>query len=244
MMTVHEVSRLTGVSVRTLQYYDSIGLLTPTERSEAGYRLYDTENLEILQQILLYRELAFPLRDIREMLQSPSFDRNRALSQQIRLLEMRKEHLERLIAHARNFQETGGKQMDFSAFDTKKIDEYTAKAKATWGSTPAYREFEEKTRDRSKEEDLALGDQLMAIFAEFGREMRENRAAPADASVQRLVTRLQTFITEHYYTCTDQILMGLGEMYAAGGEMTENIDSRGGVGTGAFVREAIRVHCA
>ena len=244
MMTVHEVSRLTGVSVRTLQYYDSIGLLTPTERSEAGYRLYDTESLETLQQILLYRELAFPLKDIREMLQSPSFDKNRALSQQIRLMEMRKEQLERLIAHARNIQETGGKQMDFSAFDTKKIDEYAAQAKATWGSTPAYREFEKKARDRSKEENLVLGDQLMAIFAEFGREMRENKADPADASAQQLVTRLQTFITEHYYTCTDQILMGLGEMYAAGGEMTENIDSRGGEGTGAFVREAIRVHCA
>lgn len=136
-MTVHEVSRLTGVSIRALQYYDRIGLLHPAEYTEAGYRLYDEAALETLQQILLFRELEFPLKDIQQIIQSPSFDRKKALEQQIELLQMKKERLEKLIELARGIQATGGKKhMDFSAFDTKKMDEYAARAKASWGATP------------------------------------------------------------------------------------------------------------
>ena len=136
-MTVHEVSRRTGVSVRTLQYYDKIGLLKPTEYSESGYRLYDDTALEKLQQILLFRELEFPLKEIREIISSPDFDRNKALEQQITLLSMKKEHLEHLINFAREIQFSGGKTMDFSVFDTGKIDEYAREAKEQWGTTDA-----------------------------------------------------------------------------------------------------------
>ena len=97
MMTVHEVSELTGVSVRALHHYDQLGLLKPAEVTEAGYRLYDEGSLTRLQRILLFRELQFPLKDIGAILDSPTFDRNRALDQQIQLLELRKEHLENLI---------------------------------------------------------------------------------------------------------------------------------------------------
>ena len=97
MMTVHEVSELTGVSVRALHHYDQIGLLRPTRVSEAGYRLYGGEALERLQVILLFRELEFPLKEIKRILDSPDFERGRALEQQIALLEMKKEHLENLI---------------------------------------------------------------------------------------------------------------------------------------------------
>ncbi len=141
MRTVHEVSRLTGVSVRTLQYYDKIGLLRPSEYTGAGYRLYDDTALETLQQILLFRELEFPLKEIRRILESPDFDRNRALEQQIELLTLKKEHLEHLILFARGIKEAGGKDMDFSAFDTTKLDEYANRAKEQWGKTPQYREF-------------------------------------------------------------------------------------------------------
>ena len=85
MMTVHQVSKLTGVSIRTLQYYDRIGLLKPDGYTEAGYRLYDDSSLERLQQILLFRELEFPLKEIRGILNAPNFDRNKALEQQIEL---------------------------------------------------------------------------------------------------------------------------------------------------------------
>ena len=242
MMTVHEVSRLTGVSIRTLQYYDRIGLLHPAEYTDAGYRLYDDAALETLQQILLFRELEFQLKDIQRIIQSPSFDRRKALEQQITLLELKKEHLDNLISLAREIKTTGVKtKMDFSAFDTKKMDEYAAKAKEAWGDTPAYREYEQKEKGRSKEETMEVSRQMMDIFAEFGAIRNGDPASP---EAQCLVRKLRDFISAHYYTCTNQILSGLGQMYAAGGEMTENIDSRGGEGTAVFAGQAIRVFCA
>lgn len=90
MMTVKEVSKLTGVSIRTLQYYDAIGLLLPTEYTETGYRLYDDTVMQRLQQILLYKELEFPLKEIKTILNAPDFDRNKALEQQIEMLLMKK----------------------------------------------------------------------------------------------------------------------------------------------------------
>jgi DNA-binding transcriptional MerR regulator len=242
MMTVHEVSKLTGVSIRTLQYYDRIGLLHPAEYTGAGYRLYDDTALETLQQILLFRELEFPLKDIQRILQSPSFDRQKALEQQITLLELKKEHLDNLIRLARDIQITGGKTtMDFSAFDTKKMDEYAARAKETWGGTTAYQEYERKAEGRTEAETREISRQMMEIFAEFGAIRNGD---PASAEAQALVRKLRDFISAHYYTCTTPILSGLGQMYAAGGEMTQNIDSYGGEGTAAFASRAIRVFCA
>ena len=241
MMTVHEVSRLTGVSIRALQYYDRIGLLHPAEYTGAGYRLYDEAALETLQQILLFRELEFPLKEIRQIIRSPSFDRRKALDQQIHLLELKKEHLDSLIALARDIRTTGGKKkMDFSAFDTKKMDEYAAKAKETWGGTPAYQEYEMKSKNRSAEETRDLSRQMADLFAEFGALRDE---APESEEAQALVRKLKDFITEHYYTCTARILEGLGRMYAAGGEMTENIDRWGGEGTAVFAGRAIDAFC-
>ena len=241
MMTVHEVSRLTGVSIRALQYYDRIGLLRPAIYSEAGYRLYDNGSLEVLQQILLFRELEFPLKEIKRIIQAPSFDRNKALEQQIELLRLKKEHLEKLIDLAREIKEGGTAQMDFSAFDTAKMEEYAAQAKASWGTTAAYREYEEKSQNRSTEKERELGEQMMQIFAALGKV---KDGSPASEEAQALVRKLQTFITEHYYACSREILSGLGRMYAGGGEMTENIDRCGGAGTGVFANEAIQIYCS
>ena len=133
MRTVNEVSKLAGVSIRTLQYYDKIGLLHPTGYTESGYRLYDDAAMERLQQILLFRELEFPLKEIRKILDAPDFDRRLALKQQIKMLEMKKEHLEKLILHAREIQQEEVKTLDFTAFDTRKLDEYAKEAKEAWG---------------------------------------------------------------------------------------------------------------
>ena len=130
--------------------------------------------------------------------------------------------------------------MDFSAFDTKRLDEYAAQAKASWGHTEAYKEYEKKSHARSAEETNRLAGQMMQIFADFGAIKQES---PNSESAQALVRQLQDFITVHYYACTNEILAGLGQMYAAGGEMTDNIDKAGGNGTAAFVSEAIRVFC-
>ena len=240
MMTVNEVSKLSGVSIRTLHYYDTIGLLHPTEITEAGYRLYDDAALERLQQILLFRELEFPLKEIKKVLDAPNFDRNKALEQQIELLMLKKEHLENLINFARGIKMLGVKHMDFSAFDTRKMDEYSERAKEQWGKTDAYKEFEEKSKDWTKETTRDIASDFMKIFVVFG-SMKEKD--PADVEVQEQVKKLQDYITEHFYNCTTQILSGLGRMYTGGGEFTENIDKAGGEGTAAFTAKAIEIYC-
>lgn len=242
MMTVNEVSKLSGVSIRSLHHYDKIGLLPATEVTAAGYRLYDDKALERLQMILLFKELQFPLKEITTILDNPEFDRSKALEQQIKLLELRKEHLENLIDLARGIKMIGVQKMSkmsFDAFDTRKFDEYAAQAKASWGTTDAYKEFEKKSAGRSREEEQVLGVQMMEIFAEFGK-IRNKK--PESEEAQALVKKLQNYITEHYYTCTDEILESLGQMYAGGGDMTSNIDEYAGEGTAVFANEAIEAY--
>ena len=241
MRTVHEMSKLTGVSIRTLQYYDKIGLLHPAEYTESGYRLYDDTTLEKLQQILLFRELEFPLKDIKQIINRPDFDKGKALEQQIALLTLKKEHIENLIDLARGLKAMGVKHlMDFEPFDTSKIDEYAAKAKASWGQTPEYKEYEEKSKGRTASEHAAINKQMMDIFAEFGAVRKED---PSGDVPQAVVRKLQDFITEHLYTCSDEILYSLGLMYAGGGDFTVNIDKYAGEGTAEFAYRAIQAYC-
>lgn len=240
MMTVKEVSDLTGVSIRTLHYYDQLGLLPAAGHTDSGYRLYDDAALERLQQILLFRELEFPLKDIQHILTNSAFDRRKALAQQIELLTLKKQHLESLISLAQKTLTTGGTYMDFTAFDTQKIQEYTRQAKQQWGATSAYKEFEQKTAHQTAQEAADMGSRLMEILAVFGGMQHKSPAAPA---VQTQVKALQAFITEHYYTCTKEIFAQLGQMYGAGGAFTENINAAGGPGTAEFAAKAIEVYC-
>ena len=240
-MTVGEISARTGVSVRALRHYDRIGLLPPAAVSEAGYRLYDEGSLERLSAILLFRELQFPLKDIRAILDSPVYDRNRALDQQIELFRLKVEHLENLIDLAKGIKLLGVKYLNFTAFDTEKIDEYARQAKASYGQTPEYQEYLQKSAGRTKAEEDGIARGLMEILAAFGGMAG---ADPAGEAVQAQVAKLKDYISAHYYTCTDDILRSLGRMYAGGGSMTENIDAAGGPGTAAFEARAIEAWCA
>ena len=240
MMTIHEVSKLAGVSIRTLQYYDKIGLLHPTGYTDAGYRLYDDADLERLQHILLFRELEFPLKDIKAIINSPDFDRSTALEQQIELLRLKKEHIENLMNFALGIKLLGVKNMDFKAIDRSKLDEYYRQSKEIYGNWPGYKEMEEKQKNRTKEEDNILADRFMLLFKEAG-EMRNTD--PASPEAQDLVKRIQAYITENMYTCSNKILRGLGKMYSGGGDFTKNIDEYGGEGTAEFVDNAIQIYC-
>ena len=240
MMTVSEVSRLTGVSIRTLQYYDKIGLLHPSRYTEAGYRMYDDTALAVLQQILLFRELEFSLKDIRRIMTQPEFDCEKALTQQMELLTLKKQRLENLIDLARRMQQTGGTTMDFTAFDRTKEEEYARQARQAWGATPEYQEFEGKSAKRTPQENNTVNAQLMAVVAAFGALQTRPTDDPA---VQAQVKTLQNFITRHYYTCNKQILAQLGQMYAAGGEFTANINAAGGPGAAEFAARAIDYYC-
>ena len=179
------------------------------------------------------------MKDIKEIISSPDFDRSKALEQQIELLTLKKEHIENLIDLAKGIKLLGVRKMNFDAFDTSKIDEYAAQAKASWGKTSAYKEFEEKAKGRTKEEDQKVYQGMIDIFGEFGQIRNTD---PASEEAQALVKKLQDYITEHMYTCTKEILSGLGKMYAGGGDFTTNIDRFGGKGTAVFVSQAIEIY--
>ena len=131
--------------------------------------------------------------------------------------------------------------MDFEGFDPKKIDQYCQQAKELYGKTEAYKEFEQKRKVRTKEQEKDLGAQVMDFFARLGK-MRP--CAPDSEEAQNWARQLQAFFTEHFYTCTPQILKSLAESYAGGGSMTENIDKVGGNGTGAFAKQVIDIYVA
>ncbi len=140
----------------------------------------------------------------------------------------------------RGLKKIGVRNLDFNAFDSSKIDEYAKKEKEQWGNTPEFAEYEEKSKNRKKEDEKAMMADFMKIFEEFG-SMKE--MDPASKEVQAQVKKLQSFITEHYYKCTKEILSGLGKMYAGGGEFTENINKMGGEGTAEFTHRAIQIYC-
>ena len=243
MMTIHEVSELTGVSIRALQHYDKIGLLRPRRSIENGYRLYSDDDLARLQQILLFRELEFPLKNIKNIIDSPDFDQSRALQQQIELLELKREHIDNLIELAYSTMDKGEDMPSFDAFDTKKIDEYTQKAKETWGATKEWEEFETKSANRAKEDEKALEADMMALFEPFGT-MAANDADPASEEATAQAKRIQDFITEHFYHCTDEVFAQLGQAYGAGGEFTQNINAAAGPGAAEFAAKAVAAYVA
>lgn len=240
MKTVSEIAALAHVSVRTLRHYDAIGLLKPTQITEVGYRLYDNAALERLYLILLFRELEFPLKEIQAILDAPDFDRNRILEQQVELLQAKIVHLQNRIHLANGIKLMGVKYLEFDNWDPKKIDEYQAQAETLYGKSEAWQEYQQKIKRRSREQSQAVNGKVMDFFVELGKL---RHLSPESPEVQAWVRKLQDFFTENFYTCTPQILKGLGEMYAGGGSMTENIDAAGGKGTGEFAKKAIDIYC-
>ena len=239
-MQIKEFAALAGVSVRTLHYYDEIGLLKPADVDEAtGYRFYDESSLLRMQEILFYRELDFSLKRIVEILSAPTYDKTEALREQKQLLILKRERLERLIS-AIDKAEKGENVM--KAFDNSAFETYKAEAQERWGSTNAYKEHAEKTKGYGKEKWNGLVAELDAIFGEFALCMKSG-AEPCGEEAQHLVKRLQNHISANYYTCTVEILAGLGQMYVADERFRQNID-RHADGTAAFAGEAIACYCA
>ena len=238
-MLIKEFADFTGVSVRTLHYYDEIGLLIPAFVDRAtGYRFYDENSLLRMQEILFYRELEFSLKNIEEILSSPNYDKSKALNEQKQLLTLKKERLERLIS-AIDGAVKGENVM--TAFDNSEFEKYKAEAKEKWGNTEAYRQHTEKTADYSKHKWNSLAEGMDRIMEEFATCMR-NSEDLASAEAQKLVKALQKHITENYYSCTDEILSGLGQMYVADERFRNNIDKHA-KGTAEFICKAIEVSC-
>ncbi len=242
-MQNNELAKLVSVSVRTLHYYDEIGLLKPAFVDEQnGYRFYNEISLLRMQEILFYRELDFELKSIRDILSSPDYDKQKALAEQRKLLILKKERLERIIA-ALDSAEKG--KITMSAFDNSDYEtarkQYETEAKQRWGETGAYKEHTEKTANYTKEKWQEANDGLMAVLAKFSECMKNGSAADS-GEAKALVRELQNYITKNYYTCSDEILAGLGKMYVADERFKTNID-KNTPGTAAFVSKAIENYC-
>ena len=239
-MQIKEFAEFTGVSVRTLHYYDEIGLLVPAYVDGfTGYRYYDENSLLRMQEILFYRELDFSLKAIGEILSSPNYDKSKALKEQKHLLMLKKERLERLIS-AIDGAVKGENIM--TAFDNSEFEKYKAETQEKWGKTDAYKEHAQRTKNYSKQKWNDLAEGLDNIMAEFALCMRKGES-PDSTEAQNLVKMLQNHITENYYHCTNEILAGLGQMYVADERFTNNIDKHAD-GTAAFICEAIVVYCS
>ncbi len=240
-MSVHEVAELTGITARTLHYYDKIGLLKPTKVTDAGYRMYDHTALSRLQSVLLFRELEFPLKEIKAILDSPDYDQSEIIDQQIKLLELQYKHIGELIAFTREIQKKGVTAMSFDVFDKSEIEKYEAEVKAKWGNTKAYQEYRERDIARNGGSSGETANELLTIFSGLGGL---KHLPPDSHEVQKKISELQKFITDNYYVCTNEILSGLGEMYVGDERFRNNIDQAGGDGTAEFVRQAIEVYCS
>lgn len=241
-MKINEVAKLTGITIRTLHYYDEIGLLKPRTAIETGYRLYDKNDLVKLQQILFFKELDFPLNQIKDIMGNPSFDKREALKKHKELLTKKRERIDKLITLVNNTLE-GEENMSFTEFDISEIEnaknKYAKEVKERWGQTDAYKESEKKTKGYSKNQWQQINEESQELLKAFANNINK---ATDSKEVQTLVKAWQDFITARYYTCTNEILQGLGQMYVADERFKNNID-KNGEGTAEFMSKAIAIYC-
>jgi len=240
--TVKAVADLAGVTVRTLHHYDEIGLLKPAEVTGAGYRIYSDEDLERLQQILFFRELGFSLHEIKEIMDSPGFDRRQALLDHRKLLEERQERLGRLIQSVDRTLDSmeRGIEMDkkdmFDGFDQSKYEE---EARRRWGHTDAYKESMRRTKQYTEADWTAMKEE--------GRQIQEGVAAlmdhgPTDAAVQEWIRRHHKLINDRFYPCSTQMYRGLGDLYVQDERFTATYESVK-PGMASFMRSAMHAYC-
>ncbi|RNA70523.1 MerR family transcriptional regulator [Alteribacter keqinensis] len=249
MYLIKEISGIAGVSVRTLHHYDHIGLLKPVEVKRNGYRYYNDESLERLQQILFFKELGFSLQKIKDILEGPGFDRKRALEQHKQVLMEKKKRLEKIIASvdqtvaAMEGEKGMSKKEMFEPFDTEEIEKhqkkYADETKAKYGHTDAYKESMKKTASYNKE-DWA---QIQTEWNEFYKKLASHMGkGPKDQEVQKLIGEYHQLINNHFYACPTEMFRGLGEMYVSDERFTKNIDKHGD-GLAAFLKDAMGIYC-
>lgn len=251
--TVGEVSELAHVSVRTLHHYDEIGLLEPSGRTPAGYRLYAESDLDRLHQILLYKELGLGLDRIRRMLDEPSVDRRTELEAQRALLVERRERTEAVIRAVDRMLDTmtkGTKMTTKEMFDgfedlrdapddvRAHHREHAEEAHEQWGKTDAYAESMRRARQHSKADwekikaEAAAQEEHMAWLMEAGEDA-EGEKARAGAEAMRL------HIDRWLYPCSPEMHVGLADMYEADERFRRHYDERA-EGLASFVARAIR----
>jgi len=235
-MKVKEVSQLTGVSVRTLHHYDDIGLLTPDDLTEAGYRLYSDDNLATLQQILFFRELGFSLKRIKELLDSPAFNRQEAFEMQRNMLVDKRKQLDSMIATIdKTIQQGKGEyamtnEEKFKGFDFGD-NPYEQEARERWGDKAV-----DASNQKAAKFGPELGEEMNRIYFKLA-EIRHLDPASEEAQVGIgewfvLLNKMGDYSLEAF--------VGLGQMYVDDERFMKNID-KFGAGLAVFMREAMGV---
>lgn len=243
--TVKSVAEAAGISVRTLHHYDEIGLLKPATTTAAGYRQYTEADLERLQQILFFRELGFPLAEIREILDSPTFDRRQALLSHRDLLLEKQKRLDTLIRSVDRSIESieRGTPMEsnelFEGFDEAQQAKYREEAAARWGRENVDESYR-RTSKYTKDDWARLQQEMQAIGTEMASGM--DHGDPGAPEVQAAVARWHAFINEKFYDCTLEIFRGLGDLYVDDARFTATYEKMR-PGLAPFLRQAMHVYC-
>lgn len=241
-MRVKEVADLVGISVRTLHHYDEIGLLIPEEATVSGYRLYSNDNLETLQQILFFKELGFPLKKIKEIIRSPSFDRQEALRLHRKMLLEKRRQLDQMILTIdKTLQHTKGEiemtnKEKFEGFDFSH-NPYEQEARERWGDD-AVNKGNDKVADMSKDEQQAMANEMEAIYNELAALRHGSpRSEEAQAAIKKWYHFLNNSVGQPFsldaFKC-------LGQMYVDDERFTKNIDQFG-EGLATFLHDAMAV---
>ena len=227
--TVGELARLTGITVRALHHYDEIGLVVPSQRTPAGYRLYEDADVVRLQQVLLFRELGLPLEEIAAAIDEAN-SREELLRKHREVLIAKRERIDSMLAaldsalvaleKGRVMQPDDVKKM-FDGFDHSQYEE---EAKQRWGDTDAYKESMRRTKQYGKAEWEQIKSQWTAIYAEMANLMKAG-AAVTDPAVQALVEQHRAHIDRWFYPCSVEMHRGLGAMYVADPRFTANLDT-------------------
>ena len=229
-LTVSQVAKLTGVSVRALHHYDEIGLLRPSGRSGAGYRLYSEGDLERLQQVLFFRALELPLEEIHRIMTDPQFDVAAALRMQRQMLTEKAVKLSALgekvdaaiarLEGGRAMNEHEMKQM-FYGLDASA---YEAEAERRWGDTEAYKESKRRSRGYSKQDWQQIKDEGTKIFARLAELMAAGEPAEGVAAMDVAETH-RLYISRWFYECSREFHARLGQLYVQDPRFTANIDA-------------------
>ncbi|MDY7229500.1 MerR family transcriptional regulator [Hyalangium rubrum] len=245
-LTVSQVARLAGVSVRALHHYDEIGLLRPSGRSEAGYRLYEQRDLQQLQQVLFFKELGFALEEITRIMGDPAFDLRAALRMQRQLLTERATRVHALIGAvdaALESLEKGTvmtKEEMFEVFGDFDPSKYEDEVRERWGNTEAYKESARRTSKYAKKD----WERIKAEGEQISRDLAAQLAAgkaPTDPRVMELAEQHRGYISRWFYPCSPEMHRGLGELYVNDSRFTENIDKER-PGLAQFMRDAFRAN--
>jgi DNA-binding transcriptional MerR regulator len=245
---VGAVSRIAGVTVRTLHHYDEIGLLRPSGRTESGYRVYSDADLERLQRVLCYRELGFGLDEITAILDDPAVDPVDHLRRQHALLTGRIERLRRMVAAVQRTMEarTMGVRLDpqemFEVFGDADVAGHTAEAEERWGETAAWTESRRRTASYTKEDWKRLMGEQQEVQGAFAAAMAAG--TPADGpEAMELAERHRLHIDRWFYPCPHAMHRGLGDMYVDDPRFAANYEKLA-PGLQRYVRDAIHANAA